>query len=468
MNVGHFMTNWQRYKTQIIELIKLATPILLAQIAQNSMGLVDTIMAGRVSAKDMAAISVGASIWFPLLLFGQGLLLALPPTISYLNGSGKRNLIAHQVRQGFWIAFTISIPIFLIVYNARFIIDYMQMDEELAKITIGYLKVMAFGALPYLLMITFRCLNDGIAKTKPAMVIAFTCLLLNVPLNYIFIYGAFGIPAFGAIGCGIATMILNWVAFILITIYCYNVPSQRDLKIFAHIIEKPNWKTLNKLIRLGFPIAVAICCEVLLFCIISLLISPFGAEIIASHQIALNTSSFIYMLPMSISMATTILVGQNLGKGKPAVAKQFTYCALFFGLTVTCFTASLTLLFRERIASIFVNDMEVIMMASSLLIFAALYQFSDTVQSIIGGALRGYKDTKSVLWISLFGYWVVGMPVGYILGMTDWIVPHMTAKGFWIGFVFCLTTAAILLFLRLRHIQKLPDEVLLAHLDKIK
>ncbi len=322
------MTNWQRYKTQIIELIKLASPILIAQVAQNSMGLTDTIMAGRVSAKDMAAISVGASIWFPLLLFGQGLLLALPPTISYLNGSGKRKLIAHQVRQGIWIAVTISIPIFLIVYNSRFIIDLMGMDAELANITEGYLKVMAFGALPYLLMMNFRCLNDGIAKTKPAMVIAFTCLLLNIPLNYIFIYGSFGVPAFGAVGCGIATMILNWVAFLLIILYCYNVPSQRDLNIFEQIIEKPNPKTLNKLVRLGFPIAVSICCEVLLFCIISLLISPFGAEIIASHQIALNTSSFIYMLPMSISMATTILVGQSLGAGNALQAKQFTFCAL--------------------------------------------------------------------------------------------------------------------------------------------
>ncbi|MFC0308469.1 MATE family efflux transporter [Gallibacterium trehalosifermentans] len=462
------MTNWQRYKTQIIELIKLASPILMAQVAQNSMGLIDTIMAGRVSAKDMAAISVGASIWFPLLLFGQGLLLALPPTISYLNGSGKRKLIAHQVRQGIWIAVTISIPISLIVYNSHFIIDLMNMDSELAAITSGYLKVMAFGTLPYLLMINFRCLNDGIAKTKPAMVIAFTCLLLNIPLNYIFIYGALGVPAFGAIGCGIATMILNWIAFLLIVLYCYKVPSQRDLNVFAQIIEKPNPKTLSKLVRLGLPIAISICCEVLLFCIISLLISPFGADIIASHQIALNTSSFIYMLPMSIAMATTILVGQSLGAGKTLQAKQFTYCALSLGLFITLFTATITLLFRHHIASIFVNDPTVIMMASTLLMFAAIYQFSDTIQSIIGGALRGYKDTKSVLWISLFGYWLVGMPVGYILGLTDWIVPHMVAKGFWIGFVVCLTVSACLLLYRLRQIQRLPDDILFSKLEKIK
>lgn len=459
---------WITYKQHIIQLVKLATPILIAQIVQNSMGLVDTIMAGRVSAKDMAAISVGASIWFPLILFGQGLLLALPPTISYLNGSGKRKLIAHQVRQGIWLAVAVSIPIFVIVYNNHYIIDIMQMDSELAEITTSYLRVMAFGSLPYLLMINFRCLNDGIAKTKPAMIISTICLLLNIPLNYIFIYGKLGVPAFGAVGCGIATMLLSWIAFFLMVTYCYKAPNQQDLNIFTQLIEKPHRATLLKLLRLGLPIALTICCEVLFFTIISLLISPFGADIIASHQIALNTSSFIYMWPMSIAMATTILVGQSLGEGSSVKAKQFTYVALALGLLITCATALITYVARYNIASIFVKDPEVITMAASLLVFAVLYQFSDTIQSIIGGVLRGYKDTKAVLWITLFCYWLIGMPLGYTLGLTHLFTTKMLATGFWISFVVCLTLASILLYLRLRKIQAIPDNQLFARLDKIK
>ncbi|AWX13461.1 MATE family efflux transporter [Mergibacter septicus] len=458
----------QSYKSQLIQLTRLAFPILIAQLAQNSMGLVDTIMAGQVSTDDMAAISISASIWLPLILFGQGLLLALPPTISYLNGSGKRHLIAHQIHQGMWIAFFISIPVMLISYYSEVIINTMKMDQHLADISINYLKAMAFGAFPYLLMITFRGLNDGIAKTMPAMIIAFIMLLLNIPLNYIFIYGKFGLPAYGAVGCGISTAILNWVGLFLILIYCYKTPSQKDLNVFRHFFELPHKKTLKKLLRLGIPIALAICSEIFLFRIISILIARYGANEIASHQIGLNTSSFIYMLPVSIAMATTILVGQSLGQHKPEQAKQFTNTALVLGLSVTVITAILVFSFRYQIAEIFVKDPVVIKMAAVLLIFEVIYQFPDAVQAITGGALRGYKDIKPILWVTLFSYCLVGLPIGYILGMTNLIVPNMMAKGFWIGFVLSLSLVAIMLYFRLKKIQAIPAEKLLADLDKIR
>ena len=299
----------KEYHIEAQKLIVIAIPILLAQIAQNSMGMVDTIMAGRVSAADMAAISVGASIWLPLVLFGHGLLLALPPTISYLNGSGQRKRIAHQVRQGIWIVFFSCIPLGLLIYNSDVVLQNMDMEPRLAEITSGYLHAMIWGLPGYLLMINFRCLNDGIAKTKPAMVIAFLGLILNIPLNYIFIYGKLGIPAFGAVGCGIATAIVNWTMCLLMLTYCMRARNQRDLKVFDKIIERPNVRTLSKLLKLGFPIAMALCCEVALFALTSLFLSPLGADVVASHQIALNTSSFVFMLPMSIGMAATILVG---------------------------------------------------------------------------------------------------------------------------------------------------------------
>ena len=402
----------KEYHIEAKKLIAIAIPILLAQIAQNSMGMVDTIMAGRVSAADMAAISVGASIWLPLVLFGHGLLLALPPTISYLNGSGQRKRIAHQVRQGIWIVFFSCIPLGLLIYHSDVVLQNMDMEPRLAEITSGYLHAMIWGLPGYLLMINFRCLNDGIAKTKPAMVIAFLGLMLNIPLNYIFIYGKLGIPAFGAVGCGIATTIVNWVMCLLMLTYCMRARNQRDLKVFDKIIERPNVRTLSKLLKLGFPIAMALCCEVALFALTSLFLSPLGADVVASHQIALNTSSFVFMLPMSIKSATSSRVMSGI---------------------------------------------------------ASLYQFSDTVQVIIGGVLRGYKDTKAILYITLFCYWVVGMPLGYMLARTDLIITGgIAAKGFWIAFIVSLTLAAILLIYRLRKIQRLPDEVLLARLEKLK
>ncbi|KGQ71133.1 multidrug transporter MatE [Chelonobacter oris] len=462
-----FMTNRQ-HRLEMRQLIRIAAPILVAQIAQSSMGMIDAIMAGRVSAADMAAISIGASIWFPLVLFGQGLLLALPPTIAYLNGSGQRKRIAHQVRQGIWIVVMITIPLFILIYNSRFIVDFMQMEPQLAAISSRYLQSMAFGIFAYLMMINFRGLNDGLAKTKPAMVIGFIGLLLNIPLNYIFIYGKFGIPAYGAVGCGIATAIVNWLMMLMILIYCYRAKNQRDLRLFPNLFEKPNWNTQRKLLNLGIPIALTLCAEVTLFTIVSLLISPLGANIVASHQIALQTSSFIFMLPLSISMATTILVGQRLGEQNVEGAKQVCFTALGLGLVVATVTAILTLLFRTQIAQIFVSDQDVIAMASFLLLFAAAYQIPDSIQVVAGGALRAYKDTKAILIISLFCYWVIGMPVGYITGLTDWLMPPLAAEGFWIGFVLCLLFASVFLLVRLRKIQRIPAEQLLQHLDKIK
>ncbi|TYA51564.1 MATE family efflux transporter [Aggregatibacter actinomycetemcomitans] len=463
------LTTVKEYHIEAKKLIAIALPILLAQIAQNSMGLVDTIMAGRVSAVDMAAISVGASIWLPLVLFGHGLLLALPPTISYLNGSGQRRRIAHQVRQGIWIVLFSCIPLALLIYNSDFVLQKMNMEQRLADITFGYLHAMVWGLPGYLLMVNFRCLNDSIAKTKPAMVITSLGLLINIPLNYIFIYGKLGLPAFGAVGCGIATAIVNWVMCLLMLAYCMRAKNQRDLKVFANIIERPNRRTLGKLLKLGFPIAMALCCEVALFALTSLFLSPLGADVVASHQIALNTGSFVFMLPMSLGMATTILVGQRLGEKSPEGAKQVTYSALVMGLFIAVVTAFLIVILKEQIANIFVKDAEVIAMAGTLLLLAALYQFSDTIQVIIGSVLRGYKDTQAILYITLFCYWVVGMPLGYVLARTDLIVPGgIAAKGFWIAFVVSLTIAAVLLFFRLRKTQGQPDDILLARLEKLK
>lgn len=456
------------HQFEIRKLIAIAFPILLAQFAQNSMGIIDTIMAGRVSAADMAAISVGASIWLPLILLGHGILLALPPIISYLNGSGQRHRIAHYIHQALWIVLLMCIPLGLFIYYSDYVVSYMKMDSMLAQITIQYLRAMLWGLPGYLLLITFRCLNDGIAKTKPAMVITFLGVLLNIPLNYVFIYGKFGLPAFGAVGCGIATAIVNWAMCLMMIYYSHQARNQRDLNIFKHLIEKPNITTWRKILKLGGPIGIALFCEVALFALSSLLLSPLGTNVVASHQIALTTSSFIFMLPMSLGMATTILVGQRLGESKFHQAKSVFYSALTVGLSFAFVTALIIVLFSQQIPKIYVSDPQVIIIASYLLLISALYQFSDSIQVITAGALRGYKDTQSILYITIFCYWGIGMPLGYILSRTDWIVPSIGAAGFWIGFVVSLTVAAVLLIQRIRKIQSLPEHEILKKLKEIQ
>ena len=460
---------FSQYRIDIKKLIRIATPIGLAQLAQTGMGTVDVIMAGRVSSADVGGVGIGASIWLPLVLFGQGLLLALPPTISYLNGSGQRHRIAHQARQGLWISFLVMIPLALIIYHNDFILQFMSMDAHMADVTMNYLRAMVWGLPAYLLLINFRCLNDGIAKTKPAMVITFVGLMLNIPLNYMFIYGKFGAPALGGVGCGVATAIVNWAMAILMIIYSAKNYNERSLKVFEKIIEKPDIKTLKKLTALGLPIAIALCSEVSLFALSSLLLSPLGADVVASHQIALNTSAVAFMFPMSIAMAATILVAQELGNHAPKKAKIMAYAAIILGLIAASVLALVIWVFSAEIAALIVGDnATVIALSGSLLAMAAIYQFSDSVQVVVSGILRGYKDTKIILYITLLAYWGVGIPVGYILSRTDWIVPSIGAKGFWVAFIIALTIAAALLFMRMRKIQSQPDEAIIQQLERLK
>jgi MATE family multidrug resistance protein len=211
-------------------------------------------------------------------------------------------------------------------------------------------------------------------------------------------------------------------------------------------------------LKLGLPIAMTILFEVTLFTVVAILLAPFGATIVAAHQVALNFSSLMFMLPLSLGMATSIRVGHLLGEGNPQQAKVATYCALLMGLTIACITAGLTILARVHIGQLYSNDMAVINMAASLMVLAAMFQFSDAIQVVSATALRGYKDTAAMFYLSFISYWGIGMTIGCVLALTDWIVPRMAAAGFWIGFICGLTSAAILLGLRLRYIQRRYDE----------
>lgn len=193
----------QKYIVEARSLLALAIPVVIAQLSQTAMGVVDTIMAGSVSATDMAAVAVGTSIWLPAILFGHGLLLALTPTVAQLNGSGRRSQIAHQVRQGFWLALCVSVLIMLVLYNSDHVIKQMDnIDPVLAQKAVGFLHAIMWGVPGYLFFQVLRNQCEGLSKTKPGMVIGFVGLLVNIPINYIFIYGKFGAPALGGVGCG--------------------------------------------------------------------------------------------------------------------------------------------------------------------------------------------------------------------------------------------------------------------------
>jgi len=443
------------------QLLALAIPVIVAQVAQTAMGFVDTVMAGGYSATDMAAVAIGTSIWLPAILFGHGLLLALTPVIAQLNGSGRRDRVAHQVRQGFWLAGFVSVLIMIVLWNAGYIIRAMHnIDPALADKAVGYLRALLWGAPGYLFFQVARNQCEGLAKTKPGMVMGFIGLLVNIPVNYIFIYGHFGMPELGGVGCGVATAAVYWVMFGSMLTYIKHARSMRDIRNDT-AFSTPDWSMLTRLTQLGLPIALALFFEVTLFAVVALLVSPLGIIDVAGHQIALNFSSLMFVLPMSLAAAVTIRVGFRLGRGSTLDAQTAARTGLGVGVCMAVCTALFTVLLREQIALLYNDNPEVVTLASHLMLLAAIYQISDSIQVIGSGVLRGYKDTRSIFFITFIAYWVLGLPCGYILALTDLVVDRMGPAGFWMGFIIGLTSAAIMMMLRMRFLQRQPSTVIL-------
>lgn len=449
----------QPYWSEARHLIRLAGPILVAQVAQVAMSFVDTVMAGQVSALDLAAVSVATSFWLPVILLVQGLIMALTPIISQLNGAQKRGDIRPAVHQGLWLALMI-IPLgMLALYVSPHALALMDVAPELAAKTAGFLHAIMWGLPAFALFQVLRNFTEGLSFTIPTMVIGFVGLAVNVPANTIFIHGLFGMPKLGGVGCGVASAIVLWAELVVMVLYLRRSRRFAPFALFSQLA-LPNGSRIWRIFRLGFPIAMAIFCEVTLFTVVAILLAPFGAEIVASHQVALNFSSLVFMLPLSIGVAVTIRVGHNLGEGAPQHARLSAKTGLALGMSAAAMTAIFTVLLRSHIADIYTDDPTVLRLAAALLLLAAIYQISDSVQVVAAAALRGYKDTKAIFYITLVAYWGLGLPTGVTLGMTDLIVPHMGPQGFWTGFIVGLTSAALMLGLRLTRVSRrhlLPD-----------
>jgi len=446
--------NFTSFFSHTKSLFKLAYPILIAQLIQNLMGFVDIVMAGRVSSIDMAAVAVANSIWLPLILTIYGVIMALAAIVSQLAGAKNYFAISEQTYQTAWIALALGLSLIGLYYLiAPLIFPLIELEGNLKPLLFDYLKYIVWGAPGYCLYLVLRNYSEGLSYTKPTMVISIIGLLVNIPANYVFIYGEFGAPALGGAGCGVATAMVYWAMFISMLIYTYNSKVLKQASLFEKFYW-PDWQKIKNILSLGIPIALSLLFEVSLFAIVAIILVPFGADVVASHQVALNFSGLIFMVPLSIAMATTIKVGYAIGHNNNQQAKEYTRHALILGLILAVFTATITLVFRVPIVSIYTSETAVIELAANIMILATLYQFSDTVQVVSAGALRGYKDTKSILYITFVSYWLVGLPVGLILGITDWVVPKMGPYGFWIGFIIGLSLAAVLLAWRLKIIQQ--------------
>lgn len=445
------LTSIQSWKKEAKQLSILALPIMGAQLAQTAMGFVDTVMAGNVSPQDLAAVAVGFSLWVPIMLFMTGILLAITPLTARYHGANKAEYLGPLVQQSLILAIGLGVLGWWLLRQSTLIFPLMDVEPDVAEIATGYLYGISWGFPAVAFYQVFRSFNEGLGNTRVAFSVGVVALLINIPANYIFIYGKFGLEPMGAVGCGWATALVSWFMAISITAYSLYLPRFRkyNLRKFQVATER-YWL---KVLKLGIPMGLGIFVEVTLFCIIALLIARLGATTLAAHQVALNFTSLIFMLPLSLSMAITIRTGQFLGSQKPVEARYSSMVGISLGLIIAVISASLIYIFNEWIARLYTPDPQVQALASSLLIIAALYQFSDAIQVGAVGALRGYKDTLVPLFLTLIAFWFIGLGLGYSLGLSQVWGEPMGPKGFWIGLVVGLTCAAVIMLWRLRWIS---------------
>lgn len=428
---------------------KLAYPILLAQLALTGLGVIDTLMSGRVGTDDLAAIGLGSSIMLPVFMFSTGILLAITPLVAKAHGANDRLSISRYLHQGIWLSIPLGIVTLAILMQLEWLLDLLRLSDNVYQLTQDYLYYIAFGMPAIALYQALRFFWEGLGTTLPTMWFSFIALLLNIPLNAIFIYGYGPVEPMGAAGCGVASTIVMWLMLLMGFIYLYRSSLTAP---FVAILDalSPDWPNgIKPILNLGVPNTLALLFEVSLFSMIALFIAPLGADVLASQQIAISFTSLAFMLPLSIAMALTVRVGHGLGQNDKNRILVSLYTGFLFAVLIGVFLSLLSYFGRYEIINLFTPDQTVTAIAATLLSFAAVYQVFDAVQVTAAGALRGLHETKITMVVTLISYWGIGMGGGYILAFTDWVTEPMGVNGFWLGIVFGLLLAAVLLSARL-------------------
>ncbi len=428
------------------QLFRLAFPLMGAQLAQMGMGVTDAIMAGHYSSADLAGVALGGSIFWPVMILSMGVVQAVTPTISQLNGAGRLSEIGEVIRQGLWLALLAGLACAVIVSNIEPLYVFMGVDPVAVAISVPYLQMCAMGVPALTCFFCLRFLADGMGYTRPALLIAVSALLLKIPLNYVLIYGKFGLPEMGGVGCGLAQAFVMWFQLALILI----VVTRKRFKVTGWLdkITLPEWARIRPLLIIGLPIGATIFAEMGLFAFTTLLLGRFGADVVAAHNISMNLNAIFFMAPMAIGMATTIRIGFRIGAGEIPDARTTALIAVGTTALVALAGSLIIFLLRTGLVTLYTTDTSVSNLSAQLLLFVVFFLILDASQSVAAGALRGYKDTQIPMYLAIFSYWFVGLPVSCILGF-GLIGEPMGVYGFWIGLSAGVGMAALLLLGRL-------------------
>lgn len=449
--------------------LRLFWPIFLGQLSSSAMGVVDTVMAGAAGTIDLSGVAIGASFYWPCVLFVLGMTLAIQPTIAHLRGAGKPEEIASKMHLATIVCLIASVIIGLLMTLLPLTYKLIpDVDQDMVRIGQGYVWAVAIGMPAFAMFNILRGYWEGLGITLPTSIFGVMALLLNIPLNYIFIFGKLGMPALGGIGCGVATTITIAITVVCMLIYVQKSKRFENCRLYRQWY-KLEWKEIKDFVRFSMPLGLSATIEVTCFSLVAVLLSPFGPITVAAHTIAMNVSGVLFMLPLSVASATTIRVGEAMGAMHWCRSLRCTISAFMIGAVIYALCFNSLFIWHDNIIGLYTDDLEVATLASLLVMFCVAYLLPDSFQVLAIGILRGFKDSKTIFIVTIISYWVVGMPIGYTLSYGLITGEKMGAPGFWIGFICALSTASVLYLIRLLYLyrtRKLP-KALQSNQDKI-
>jgi multidrug resistance protein, MATE family len=436
-----------RLREDIPALLKLAGPLLVGQLAVIAFGVLDTAMTARYSADDLAALAMASAIFISVYVGLTGVISALAPIAGQLFGAKRYDEIGEEVRQALWLAVLLSIFGALILWNADLILDISQVNPEIHAKASLYMHILVLGLPASMAMRVLIALHNAVSRPTIITIVQLVGLAAKFPLNYLFIYGAFGIEGMGGPGCAVATVIINWL-WLIITLWI--VLSGRFYKPFALFtrFSKPDFHRIGVMLRLGMPIGFSYLIEVTSFTFMSLFIARLGTEALAGHQIVANIGTVIYMVPLSISIATMTLVSQSIGANKQSRAEQIGWSSVFFTTTLCAVIGLTAWFFRTELLNLYDPPDEVKQFAIPLFLFIAFYQIFDALQVSAAFILRAYRIAFWPMLIYAVSLWGVGLGGGYMLGFNitgNVPLALQGASGFWAANSISLGVAAVFL-----------------------
>lgn len=432
-----------RFRREITALFRLTWPMVIVNLSYLGMRFTDTVFAGRLSREDLAAVSVGGDLWMPIMLLIMGIMLAVSPTVSQQHGAGGKTAIGHTVRQAMWLALLMSIPGWVLLSWGDVVMHAIGIDPVIIPKAAGYLDAIAWGLPAIALFYVLRFTSEAVSHTRPLLLVATVGLIVNAFADWVLMYGKLGFPVLGAVGTGYASAIVQWAMFLVLLLYMRGAEIFKPFELFARL-ERPRWVPSVELLKLGFPIAVAIFMEGSLFSAVGLLMAKLGTTVVAGHQIAVNWAALMFMVPMGFAGGITVRVGQSIGRGDRTQARYSGHVGIVLCVGFMTVSALVMLLFREYIIALYTRDPAVTAMALSLLWVAAAFQMFDGLQVAASGVLRGYKDTRIPMYMTLLAYWGIGFPVAWLGGTVLDQNPIMV----WAGLIAGLLAAGVMLTAR--------------------